>query len=52
MQGDSDIGVKTNLVAPSVAGTDGFSNWTPESVFETGFLDNYGQYLNTLSVEQ
>ncbi|KAI0750899.1 glycoside hydrolase family 79 protein [Daedaleopsis nitida] len=44
---DSQIPVKNNLIAPSVT-----SGWTPEMVWDTGFIDAYGQYLSALSVER
>ncbi|EIW64921.1 glycoside hydrolase family 79 protein [Trametes versicolor FP-101664 SS1] len=46
-QNDSAIPVKNNLIAPSVSGT-----WTPEEVWNTGFVDSYTQYLGSLSVER
>lgn len=46
-QNDTAIPVKNNLIAPSVSGT-----WTPEEVWNTGFVDSYTQYLGSLSVER
>ena len=42
-----NIPVKNNLIAPSVT-----TGWTPEMVWDTGFMDAYGQYLNALTVER
>jgi hypothetical protein len=39
--------VKNNLIGPSVSGT-----WTPEMVWDTGFISQYTDSLNALSVEQ
>ncbi|KAI0772366.1 glycoside hydrolase family 79 protein [Trametes elegans] len=44
---DSAIPIKNNLIAPSVSGT-----WTPESVWDTGFVEAYTQYLSHLAVER
>ncbi|KAJ7927457.1 glycoside hydrolase family 79 protein [Mycena leptocephala] len=38
--------VKNNLIGPSVSGT-----WTPEMVWDTGFISQYTDSLNALSVE-
>ncbi|KAI0633080.1 glycoside hydrolase family 79 protein [Trametes polyzona] len=46
-QNDTSIPIKNNLIAPSVSGT-----WTPESVWDTGFVDAYTQYLGALAVER
>ncbi|KAF8837650.1 hypothetical protein BDN67DRAFT_1071283 [Paxillus ammoniavirescens] len=43
---DDSISVKNNLVAPSVSGT-----WTPEDVFNTGFVPAFTGALGYLSVE-
>ncbi|KAF9223282.1 glycoside hydrolase family 79 protein, partial [Gyrodon lividus] len=43
---DNSIPVKNNLVAPSVSGT-----WSPEEVFDTGFVPAYSASLGYLSVE-
>ncbi|KAI0830343.1 glycoside hydrolase family 79 protein [Trametes gibbosa] len=47
IQGDGSIPVKNNLIAPSVSGT-----WTPEMVWDTGFVEAYTQYLGSLAVER
>ncbi|KAJ7204663.1 glycoside hydrolase family 79 protein [Mycena pura] len=43
---NSDIPVKNNLIGPSVSGT-----WTPEMVWNTGFIEDYTDSLSALSVE-
>jgi hypothetical protein len=43
----SSIPVRNNLIAPSVSGT-----WTPEDVWNTGFLNSYSTSLGYLAVEQ
>lgn len=45
---DSSITVKNNLIAPNVAGGGG---WTPEMVWDTGFLSTYDSSLAFLAVE-
>ncbi|KAI0799775.1 hypothetical protein BC629DRAFT_197696 [Irpex lacteus] len=42
----SSVPVRNNLIAPSVSGT-----WTPESVFDTGFVTAYTGSLGALAVE-
>ncbi|KAJ7634683.1 glycoside hydrolase family 79 protein [Roridomyces roridus] len=44
---DSNVPVKNNLIGPSVSGT-----WTPEMVWNTGFINDYVDNLFALSVEQ
>ncbi len=44
---NDQVPIKNNLIAPSVT-----SGWTPEQVWDTGFMDAYGQYLNALTVER
>ncbi|OCH90123.1 glycoside hydrolase family 79 protein [Obba rivulosa] len=44
---DPLIPVKGNLIAPSLSG-----NWTPESIWDTGFLPAYTDSLSFLSVER
>ncbi|KAI0774365.1 glycoside hydrolase family 79 protein [Fomes fomentarius] len=44
---NDQVPIKNNLIAPSVT-----SGWTPEQVWDTGFIDAYGQYLNALTVER
>ncbi|KAJ7728935.1 glycoside hydrolase family 79 protein [Mycena maculata] len=46
MAADSNIPVKNILIGPSVSGT-----WTPEQVFDTGFITNYTDDLSAISVE-
>jgi hypothetical protein len=45
---DSNIPVKDLLIGPSISS----SNWTPEQVWDTGFIDLYTAALAFLSVEQ
>jgi hypothetical protein len=44
---DSHVPVKNNLIGPSVSGT-----WTPETVWNTGFISQYTASLGALAVEQ
>ncbi|KAI0739382.1 glycoside hydrolase family 79 protein [Daedaleopsis nitida] len=53
---EAKVTKKNNLIAPSTQG----NNWAdangqrplgPDLVWDTGFLDSYGQFLNALSVE-
>ncbi|KAI0341170.1 hypothetical protein BDW22DRAFT_334247 [Trametopsis cervina] len=46
IQNDANIPIRGNLLAPSVSGT-----WTPESVFDTGFLGAYADALGAVAVE-
>lgn len=48
MQDDSNIPFRNNLIAPSVA----TGSWTPEMVWDTGFIPAYTNFLSALSVEQ
>ena len=48
MEADSGIPNKNMLICPSVA----TGAWIPEQVWDTGFLNTYGQYLTALAVEQ
>ena len=48
IQNDPNIPTRGNLVAPSV----NTGPWTPESVFDTGFLTAYDSSLGAISVEQ
>lgn len=48
---DSSTTNKSMFIAPSVCCGDGIG-WTPESIWNTGFLDNYGDHLSYLSVQQ
>ncbi|KAJ7749319.1 glycoside hydrolase family 79 protein [Mycena maculata] len=43
---DPNIPVKNKLIGPSVSGT-----WTPEQVFDAGFITNYTDSLGAISVE-
>ena len=47
---DADAGIpnKNMLIGPSVA----TGPWTPEDVWNTGFIQTYGPHLFALSVEQ
>lgn len=44
---DNQIPVRNNLIAPSVAN----AFWTPENVFDTGFVAAYTDQLNAIAVE-
>ncbi|KAJ7620418.1 glycoside hydrolase family 79 protein [Roridomyces roridus] len=46
MAADDKIPVKNTLIGPSVSGT-----WSPEDVFDTGFITKYTDNLLALSVE-
>lgn len=48
MSNDANIKTLNNLIGPSVATGD----WTPEMVWDTGFVDTYSDNLAYLSVEQ
>jgi hypothetical protein len=53
LNGNDNIPIKNNLLAPSTAGSDVFSGqWTPEMVFDTGFLDAYRDRISIMTVEQ
>ncbi|KAK7044575.1 glycoside hydrolase superfamily [Favolaschia claudopus] len=43
---DTNVTARNNLIGPSVSGT-----WTPEMVWNTGFIDRYTDNLGALSVE-
>ncbi|KAI0937998.1 hypothetical protein AcV7_003315 [Taiwanofungus camphoratus] len=43
---DSQIPVRNNLIAPSVSGT-----WTPEDIWNTGFIPTFMNELGALAVE-
>ena len=45
---DANIPVKNNLIGPSVA----TGAWTPEMVWNTGFISSYSSSLAALAVEQ
>lgn len=44
---DSLVSTRNNLIGPSVSGT-----WSPEQVWDTGFITDYSADLLALSVEQ
>ena len=48
MQSDDSIPLRNNLIGPSVA----TGSWTPEMVWDTGFITSYTNSLSALSVEQ
>jgi hypothetical protein len=48
MQADPSIRNKNMLICPSVSN----SAWTPERIWDTGFLNDYGAHLAALAVEQ
>lgn len=45
---NANIPVKNNLIGPSVA----TGAWTPEMVWDTGFIPSYTNSLSALAVEQ
>ncbi|KAH9927381.1 glycoside hydrolase family 79 protein, partial [Amylocystis lapponica] len=47
MQADSNIATSNNLIGPNIATGD----WTPEDVWNTGFVSAYTNNLNMLTVE-
>lgn len=44
---DSNIPIRNNLIVPSVS-----TNWSPESVWNTGIITSYSPEIGALSVEQ
>lgn len=44
---DANIPTKDNLIGPSVSGT-----WTPEQVWDAGYLSDYSSDLCAIAVEQ
>ncbi|OCH92578.1 glycoside hydrolase family 79 protein [Obba rivulosa] len=46
VDGDTHIPMKGNLIGPSVSGT-----WTPEDIWNTGYIDAYASALGALAVE-
>jgi hypothetical protein len=48
MEANSGIPNKNMLICPSVA----TGPWTPENVWDTGFLNQYSDHLYALAVEQ
>ena len=47
IQADMNIPTKNNLIGPSVSG-----NWTPEDVWNTGYISDFAAVLYALAVEQ
>ena len=47
-QADAQVPVKNNIIAPSTS----YATWSPEMVWDTGFVEAYTQYLSHLAVEQ
>lgn len=45
---DAQIPIKSNIIGPSVTG----DQWTPEQVFDTGYLTAYAKNLAYISVEK
>jgi hypothetical protein len=48
METDPAIKNKSMLIAPSVSGI----GWTPEQVWNTGFINAYSAHLSALAVER
>jgi len=48
---DASMKNVTQFIAPSVC-CGGNIGWTPEQVFDTGFLDNYQNNLGYIAVQQ
>jgi len=46
VENDPNIPTKNNLIAPNIAGT-----WTPESVWDTGFIPSFTNNVGALAVE-
>ena len=50
---DANLPNHNKFLAPSVCcGGVGQAGWTPEQVFQTGFLDEYAKYLSYISVQR
>ena len=47
-QADSLVPVKNNIIAPSTS----YAYWSPEDIWNTGFVDAYTNYISHLAVEQ
>ena len=47
-EADTKITTKNNIIAPSTS----YAQWSPEQVWDTGFVEAYTQYLSHLAVEQ
>ena len=47
---DSQISTHGNLVAPSITGTQ--KGWSPDTFWDTGFIDKYTSSLGALAVER
>ena len=45
---DNQISIKNNIIAPSISDT----FWSPESLWDTGFLDSYKDSLGTIAIER
>ena len=48
IESNPNIPVKNMLIAPSLATGD----WTPEMVWDTGFLERFKDHISILTVEQ
>jgi hypothetical protein len=48
IQNDPNIPIKNNIIGPSIAD----AGWTPEDIFNTGYLSAYGNQLSAIAVEQ
>ena len=47
-QADANIPIKNNIIAPSTS----YAVWSPEQVWDTGFVEAFNPYLSHLAVEQ
>ena len=47
-EADALVTVKNNIIAPSTS----YAQWSPEQIWDTGFVPAYTQYLSHLAVEQ
>ena len=47
IQSDPKIPINNNLIGPSVSGT-----WSPEQVWDTGYIQRFAANLGALCVEQ
>ena len=47
IQADPKIPVNNNLIGPSVSGT-----WSPEQIWDTGYIQRFAANLGALCVEQ
>ncbi|KAF8651054.1 hypothetical protein AX16_004917 [Volvariella volvacea WC 439] len=48
IEANPNIPIKNNLIAPSIA----WADWTPDMVWETGFLDRFNEHLSIITVER